>query len=240
MQYSSTVGVIIPLLTDCIHSVWFNIVSLPRSCVLIVELKKNMNSAKNYSVTVKNNSSPIHGGFLHTWLFFEKGEPGKKYFSLDSRNIECAITSECPAKYHKNEEIAHRIPQEEKTFPISREQHEKMMKKITEMKSTDETYALIPLHKGENNCVTASREVLWAGEIDFLNDVKTPVGVGMKITGDPKYKLADEYFAMNGLLPRASAAIVKAVGLDLNVGPWGWVLGGVCVALGAYVMNMRK
>lgn len=99
------------------------------------------------------------------------------------------------------------------------------------------TYALIPLRKDEYNCVKASREVLRAGGIDFLNDVITPFGVSYKIRGDPSYKEIDTYVAVHGILPRASSAIVQAAGLDLNDGSFGWILGGVLVLLGAYMLS---
>lgn len=191
-----------------------------------------MDSSGNFSVTVRNNSSPSTDGFLHTWLVFEPEE----YFSFDSANFRGAINCNSAGRFEKREEIAHRRPDEEKKFQISHQQYNKMMEKILKL-SEGATYALIPLKENEYNCVVAAREVLNAGGIDFLNDVFTPVGLGSKILGRTTYKEDDSKTMMYGLLPRASGAIVNATGLSLNNGPWGWIAGGAIAAAGGYLLH---
>lgn len=184
--------------------------------------------SQNYSVTIMNQSG---ADCMHTWLIFEP----EKHFSFDSPSFQSAVTCNRDGKIESAEESARRKHDECKKFPISKEQFEKMMKKISEL-SAGATYALIPLRKSEYNCVVASREVLKAGGIDFLNDVITPFGVSGKILGDPSYKDSDAQVIPYALVPRASAAAVRAVGLSLDDGPTGWILGSALAAGAAYLI----
>lgn len=187
--------------------------------------------SNNCSVTIMNISS----GPLHTWLVFEP----EVYFSFDSENIRSAITCDNTGKLETIENTKQRKYDEKKTFRISEQQFDKMLKKISEL-STGATYALIPLREHEYNCVKASQEVLKSGGIDFLNDVVTPMGVSRKINGDPSYKDVDAQVSTYGLLPRASAAIVNGAGLSLDQ-DMGWVVGGALAAGAAFCLyKMQK
>lgn len=104
-------------------------------------------------------------------------------------------------------------------FPASKRNYERMMARIRELRNGRPIYALIPLREGEYNCVAAAREVLKAGEIHFLNDVLTPIGVGGKILGLSNYKEKDAEATVYGLVPRISHRVVRAAS-QLNGRDW--------------------
>lgn len=70
-----------------------------------------------------------------------------------------------------------------------------------EIFETGRKYALIPTNKNQLNCVAAVREVLKAGGESFLDDVNTPVGVGLKIRNQP-YREIDQETMQTGLFFR--------------------------------------
>lgn len=181
-----------------------------------------MSSPKDHSVTIVSYC----GTSLHTWLVFNTGES----FSFIPPNKKCAITSDCVAILEATVFVNERRHDVELKFDITEAEYKRMIQKISELES-DVTYALMPLQENEYNCVTACRDVLKAGDIDFLNDVSTPVGVRLKILRDPSYAEKDIKFCVLAVLPRASVVIVREVlQADKNNGVAGWMVGGILFA----------
>lgn len=185
-----------------------------------------MTSSKDYSVTIASCCEKS----LHTWLVFNTGET----FSLIPPTQKCAVTSDCEATLETTSYVNGRSFDVDIKFDITEAKYKRMIQKKLELES-DKTYTLMPVFVDEYNCVTACREILRAGDIDFLNDVCTPVGVKAKIERQPKYVDLDVDFRLLAVLPRLSFGLAKALGFDLKNGFSGWVFGGTLCALMGYV-----
>lgn len=181
------------------------------------------------SVTINNC---VNQGTIHTWLSFKTGE----HSSFNPANFPCALASNCEAIIESDEIVV--IPEVKKEFFITIEQFNQMIIK-KQMLSTGRKYALIPLQEGEYSCVKASRDVLQAGGIDFLDDLITPFGVEAKINGNSDYSNIDHICMLHGAIPRAAHGIVEAVtGKELNEGgASGYILFGVLAFTLALVLN---
>lgn len=132
--------------------------------------------------------------FLHVALRSE-GPQHRSYFDFIPENLGCALTSNCIGKFSEEKDLENRQFTDSKTFRVSKEDFDNMQIKIQQIKiqqivkSENRVYDRI-----ESNCVTTSREVLNAGNISFLDDVRTPKGVSAKIIGDPSYQKIDRNF----------------------------------------------
>lgn len=184
----------------------------------------------SYSVLIRNYC----GTSFHTWLIFNTG----RCFSLCPPNEKCAINCNCKPKLETDEFAQGRIYTDEAGwFYLTRAEYELMIQKMSEFESG--TYALVPsgTKDDEYNCVTACRKILQAGGNTFLNDVNTPVGVGLKILNDPSYEQMDAIVSMYGLLPKISAEIVRCLRFRRKNGVRAWIVGIFWFGLNAGIFS---
>lgn len=151
----------------------------------------------NYAVIIKNNSNLVENGeFLHTWLEFRSPDGETKYFSFGSKNWLCTITKNCTGVSTVCGSLKHRNYTEEVIIPVSKENYIKMWKANEEFYKSTPDYCLMENGAGNcMNCTIATRKILNAGGIKFLDDVKTPKGVASKTQKHPGYEEHDDICA---------------------------------------------
>lgn len=136
-----------------------------------------------YSVTIKNDSSLVDRiGFVHTWLTLNI--PGAtKYFSFSNSDGLSLIGFDSPGKSSVEEHLKKRPPTEDHTINITEIQYVVLNKEFDDFYKRNPNYDLTPDNEGDYNCVTASRAILQAAGIHYLDGIQTPFGVKYKIKG---------------------------------------------------------
>lgn len=196
-------------------------------------MSDNLNDKIFCGVTILNS---IRATTIHTWLQFnfayDEGEtPLESDVSLMPQDRKCAIRSNRPAILGEASSVHRREGGYDVTHYITEDQFMRMRYKIKELAITG-IYVLSPGDGAETwnqyNCLTACREILKAGDINYLNDVFTPFGLFAKILHNPPsfYRRIDYYARFWAQVPQRMAILVE--GYRLRYGyAIGSFIGGV-------------
>lgn len=170
-------------------------------------MSDNFNGSICHGVTILNACCATT---IHTWLEFDCGLE----VSLMPQDRKCAIRGNFPAILGEASSVHKRQGGLDVTHYITEDQFNRMKDKISELNENAQ-YVLSPGDGGgtwnQYNCLTACREILKAGGINYLNDVFTPFGLFAKILDNPPwfYRRIDYYARFWAQVPQRMAILVE-------------------------------